>query len=169
MLFLEHRAWFSCDALGLDGRTSDDDVRDSYRRLGTLFAELLDENCLMIFLPDLARGFPINEDTEMALRSPDPVRALRETLTLPIIAVPDDDPLIKRAVDQVRENWPTFVAAFEEAAGENFSVKRRSRARGTRSSSGSPSRGSRASASTVSWAMILDALDRYDWARRSRS
>ena len=122
-LFLEHRGWFSCDALGVDGRTSEEEVRDWYHRLGTLFAELLDENCLLIFVPDVGRGFPINEDTEVALCSPDPVRALQETLTLPIIAVADDDPLMRQAVELAREAWPRFVAAFEKRVGENFSVK----------------------------------------------
>jgi uncharacterized protein YegJ (DUF2314 family) len=122
-LFREHRAWFSCDALGVDGRTSEEEIRDWYHRLATLFAELLDENCLLIFLPDTARGYPINEDTEAALRSPDPVRALQETQTLPIVEVPDDDPLMKQAVAHARECWPNFVAAFEQRAGENFSVK----------------------------------------------
>ena len=122
-LFMEHRAWFSCDALGIDGKTSAEEIRDWYHRLGALFAELLDENCLMIFIPDIARGYPINEDTETALHSPDPVGALQETLTLPILEVSDDDPLMKHAVQQARENWPRFVAAYEERAGENFSVK----------------------------------------------
>ncbi len=50
-LFREHTAWLSCDALGVDRRTPEAEVRDWYRRLGHLFAELLDENCLLIFLP----------------------------------------------------------------------------------------------------------------------
>jgi hypothetical protein len=49
-LFSQHKAWFSCDAMGVDGRTPEAEVRDWYRRLGTLFAELLDENCLLIYL-----------------------------------------------------------------------------------------------------------------------
>jgi uncharacterized protein YegJ (DUF2314 family) len=67
--------------------------------------------------------FPINEDTETALRSDDPVRALRETLTLPIIQVSDDDPLMQAAVAQARAEWPKFVAAYEACAGTTFAVK----------------------------------------------
>src|SRR5258708_1015191 len=40
-LFREHQAWFSCDAMGVDGATSEEGVRDWYRRLGKLFADLL--------------------------------------------------------------------------------------------------------------------------------
>ncbi len=122
-LFRQHQAWFSCDALGVDGSTSDEECLDWYRRLGTLFAELLDDNCLLIFLPDSSLAFPINEDTETALRSENPVKALQETLTLPIVQVSDDDPLLKRAVEQARKEWPTFVAAYEASAGVNFAVK----------------------------------------------
>jgi uncharacterized protein YegJ (DUF2314 family) len=122
-LFRQHQAWFSCDAMGVDGRTSEEEVLDWYQRLGKLFAELLDENCLLIFLPDSALAYPINEDTEMALRSKDPVKALQETLTLPIVEVAADDPLMKEAVEKVRQGWPKFVAAYEARAGENFSVK----------------------------------------------
>jgi uncharacterized protein YegJ (DUF2314 family) len=122
-LFREHQAWFSCDALGVDRSTPDDVVRDWYRRLGRLMAGLVDENCLLIYLPDTGMAYPINEDTEMALRSKDPVAALDETLTLPIIEVSEDDPLMKKAVAEAREGWSKFVAAYEAGAGENFSVK----------------------------------------------
>jgi uncharacterized protein YegJ (DUF2314 family) len=122
-LFAEHKAWFSCDAMGVDGRTPEADVREWYRRLGILFAELLDEICLLIYLPDCQLAYPINEDTLAALRSDDPVQALHDTMTLPIIEVADDDPLMKQAVAKARQEWPRFVSAYEERAGKNFSVK----------------------------------------------
>lgn len=120
---LEHRAWFSCDAMGVDGSTSEADIVDWYRRLGKLFAELLDDNCLLIFVPDLSLGFPINDETRLALRSKDPLATLNRTLTTPIIEVAQDDPLMKQAVAKARETWPQFAAAFEANAGENFAVK----------------------------------------------
>jgi uncharacterized protein YegJ (DUF2314 family) len=121
--FRQHQAWFSCDALGVDGTTSEEEVLDWYRRLGKLFAELLDGNCLLIFLPDSDLAYPINEDTEMALRSKDPIKALQGTMNVPIVEVSDDDPLMKQAVEKARRDWPKFVAAYEAGAGENFSVK----------------------------------------------
>ena len=122
-LFRQHKAWFSCDAMGVDGRTTDQQVLDWYQRLGKLFVEFLDENCLLIFLPDSGLAFPINEDTETALRSQNPLEELQATLTVPIIQVSSDDPLMKQAVASARENWPKFVAAYEAQAGENFAVK----------------------------------------------
>src|SRR5262245_60830101 len=67
-LFADHKAWFSCDAMGINGATPEEEVGQWYCRLGTLFAELLDDNCLLILVPDTDRAYPINEETEAALR-----------------------------------------------------------------------------------------------------
>src|SRR5260221_3684055 len=77
----------------------------------------------MIYLPISSRGYPINDDTEAALRSEAPVQSLDDTLTLPVINVPADDPLMVQAEKQTRETWPQFVAAYEAKAGKNFGVK----------------------------------------------
>jgi uncharacterized protein YegJ (DUF2314 family) len=53
----------------------------------------------------------------------DPLAALQETLTVPMIEVPPDDALMNEAVEKARQGWPRFVAAYEEGAGETFSVK----------------------------------------------
>jgi uncharacterized protein YegJ (DUF2314 family) len=122
-LFRQHRAWFSCDALGVDGTTPEEEVRVCYQRIGKLFAELLDDNCLLVFLPDTELAFPINEDTESALRSIDPVGELQKTVTVPIFQVEGDDPLLTQAVAKARESWPTFVEAYEGRVGQHFAVK----------------------------------------------
>jgi len=122
-LFAEHQAWFSCDALGVDGRTPESEVREWHQLLAKLFAELLDDNCLLILLPETGLAYPINEDTEAALLSEDPVKSLQESLTVPIIQVADDDPLMLAAVEKARQGWSKFANAFEASAGENFSVK----------------------------------------------
>jgi uncharacterized protein YegJ (DUF2314 family) len=122
-LFFQHQAWFSCDALGVDGTTTREEILDWYQHLGRLFAELLDDNCVMIFLPDSTLGFPINEDTEAALQSRDPIAALQATLTVPVIEVSSDDPLMQAAVAKARRDWPRFVAAYEAKTGDKFSVK----------------------------------------------
>ncbi|MBS0265279.1 MAG: DUF2314 domain-containing protein, partial [Planctomycetes bacterium] len=113
----------SCDTLGVDGRTSAEEIADWYRRLGRLFAELLDENCLAIFLPDESRAYPVNAETEAALRADNPLEALEETRSLPVIQVSDDDPDMIAAVQKARDSWPQFLSAFEARAGQNFSVK----------------------------------------------
>lgn len=122
-LFREHKAWFSCDALGVHGSTPEEEVKEWYRRLGPLFAELLDENCLLVLLPESGLAYPVTAETEAALRSSDPVAALQAETPVPVIGVSDDDPLMKAAVAKARREWPTFVAAYEAGAGENFAIK----------------------------------------------
>jgi uncharacterized protein YegJ (DUF2314 family) len=122
-LFREHKAWFSCDAFGVNRASSPEEVRQWYGWLGRLVAELLDENCLLLFLPDTHELFPVNEETEAALRSSDPRQALMETATLPLIGVDSEDPLMQKAVAKARARWPEFLAAYERNAGKDFAVK----------------------------------------------
>lgn len=122
-LFEQHVAWFSCDAMGIDGSASDEEVRDLYRRIGRLVAELLDERCLLLYAPEQGAGYALNEDSETALRSDDPLQALQDTLSLPVVEVAADDPAMIAAVAQARREWPRFAAALEAKAGRNFSVK----------------------------------------------
>jgi uncharacterized protein YegJ (DUF2314 family) len=122
-LFAQHAAWFSCDAMGVDGSTTDDEVRDWYRRLGRLFCELLDDECLAIYLPDNGRAYPINDDTIQALQADDVVTALQQALPAPMVGISDDDPAMVAAVQKARDEWPRFVAAFEATGGSDFAVK----------------------------------------------
>jgi uncharacterized protein YegJ (DUF2314 family) len=122
-LWLDHKAWFSCDAMGVDMSTSEEEIADVYQRLGKLFAELLDENCMLIFLPDSELAFPINNDTEAALCADDPIAALQETLEVPLIQLSDDDLLMKTAVEKARQKWPRFVAAYDSRHDKSFSIK----------------------------------------------
>ena len=122
-LFAQHKAWFSCDAMGVDPSTTDEDVRDWYQRLGKLFAELLNEQCLAIYLPDMRRAYPIIDETIDALRSDDVVTALQDALPAPMVGIADDDPSMVAAVQKARDEWPRFVAAFEARDGSEFAVK----------------------------------------------
>lgn len=122
-LVCEHTAWFSCDAMHLRRRLASADKLEWYRLLGRLFAELLDDNCLLLYVPETGLTLPINEDTEQALRAANPLEALQETATLPLVEVDPDDPLLQKAVAEARARWPEFVSAYEQGAGEAFSVK----------------------------------------------
>lgn len=122
-LFSQHTAWFSCDAMHLSRRLRSADKLEWYRLLGHLFAELLDENCLLLHVPETGLTLPINEDTEHALRTADPLEALLQTATLPVVKVDSEDPLLQKAVAEARARWPEFVSAYEQRAGELFAVK----------------------------------------------
>jgi uncharacterized protein YegJ (DUF2314 family) len=121
--FHEHKAWFSCDAMGVDDTATDEEIADWYRRLAKLFVEFLDDNCLLIYVPDTQRAYAINDETEQALLSADPLAAFQDTLTVPVIEVSADDPLMQEAVAKARDRLPEFIAAFERSAGQDFSIK----------------------------------------------
>lgn len=122
-LFVEHQAWISIDALGVDDKKSENQISYWYRQIGGLLAELLDDNCLLIFVPESGLAYAINDETEKALRSDNPRQALRDTMLAPMFSIPADDPEMQQAVVTARETWPQFVAAFEARSGENHSVK----------------------------------------------
>ena len=65
--------------MGLDGSSTEEEVRSAYRQSARLFSELIDENCLLIFLPEWNKCFPINGDTIDALAADNPVEALHES------------------------------------------------------------------------------------------
>lgn len=122
-LFAQHQAWFSCDAMGVDGSTTDEEIHELYRKLGKLFAGLLNEQCLAIYLPETGRAYPITEETIQALQSDDVAAALQEALPAPMVGIADDDPAMVAAVQRARDEWPRFVTAFEEQKGSEFAVK----------------------------------------------
>lgn len=122
-LFAEHRAWFSCDVLGIDADTPEAEVAKSYQRLAKLFAEFMDENWLLIYVPDTTLAYALNDDTLAALEADDPLEALQKTQMLPVINIPEGDQAMAAAVAKAKETWPQFLSAFEKRAGKHFSVK----------------------------------------------
>jgi len=122
-LFGEHRAWFSVDAFNIEHDAPEETVRAAYRKLGPLFAEFIDERCRLIFLPDCNQLFPVNDETEAALRSDDPHAALIQTLPAPLVAISDNDPLMLEAQQTARRRFPEFVAMWEAKSGSDFMIK----------------------------------------------
>lgn len=122
-LFSEHRAWISCDALGVESFDDIEDVRAWYALLGPLLSALVDDNCLAIYLPQTNQMYPNMEETLDMLKSSDPLAALDHDAPVPVIQIRDDDPRMLAAVQEARDRWPEFLAAFEQDAGENFGVK----------------------------------------------
>ena len=122
-LVAEHTAWLSCDAMGVESFDDRDAVLDWYQILGKLISELVDDNCLAIFVPQTGQVFPNMSETLEMLKSADPINALNEDAPVPVIPISDDDPRMMAAVDEARRTWPQFVSAFEQRDGENFGIK----------------------------------------------
>lgn len=120
----DHQAWLSCDALGLEPNPSEKQLGEWYRLLGRLLAELIDDNCLAVYLPDTDQLYAYNSETLDLLRADDPFEAVHaEGSTVPVIEVPDDAPEMLKAVAEAKQRWSEFIAAFEAQAGTNFAVK----------------------------------------------
>lgn len=105
-----HKAWVSITSM-------DDAPADPaavYRACGRLAAELYDDECLGIVLPQFTAVYSVEPGTEEKLRSDDPVAAIRGRDTDPILFVEEDDPLMTAAMQEAKRRWPEFVEVFEE-------------------------------------------------------
>lgn len=122
-LVSQHTAWISCDALGVESFHDLDEVREWYKVLGRMLAELVDDNCLAILLPQTQQVFPNMDETLELLKAEDPLEALGFEAPAAVLQISDDDPRMIKAVEEARRTWPNFVAAFEQKAGEEFGVK----------------------------------------------
>lgn len=118
--FLEHRAWLSVDRFGPPTLSEE----EAFHWIGCLVAELLDEDCTAIFCPTNHRGCVREEDHEEILRGPEPLQIFHTSHRPPVVGASDSDPAMLRAVEEARERWPEFTAAFERrGSGDVFSVK----------------------------------------------
>ncbi len=116
----EHRAWMSVDRFGPAHMSED----ASFHWIGRLLAELIDNDCTAIFCPGNSRGCVYDSDLDEVLRGPDPLQIFEANHRPPVLEISESDPLMMRAVQEARERWPEFVAAFEERqAGDVFAVK----------------------------------------------
>ncbi len=123
-LVASHQAWLSCDAMSVDGKISGDELREWYRLLGRLLSELIDDNCLAVYLPDTDQLYAYEAETLELLRANDPLEAMDvEGAHPPVMEIPDDAPEMVRAVEEAQRRWPEFVSAYESQAGRNFAVK----------------------------------------------
>lgn len=122
---LEHTAWMSCDLVSWMEDDGDEEKADVL--IGRLLAEFADDNCLAVIdLLDQSVYPFVEEETEAALRSDNPRRALEQLPYDPVITVSADDPEMLAAVQTARDRWPEFVEAFENREeGQHFAMKAR--------------------------------------------
>lgn len=117
-----HRAWLSVDCLDRDLDAGE--RRHIGRLLGRLLAELIDTDCLAIYVPETRTVKLYDGDVPALLRGDDPVAVLSRAPQPAAAPVADDDPRLLAAVAEARRRWPEFVSAFEHRTAEQtFSVK----------------------------------------------
>lgn len=118
----EHRCWIAVDHVGDD--PSDDELRETYARIGKLLLEVIDPSlCKAILMPRHQRFYPWREGMEEALTSGDVIEELNEVAHVPVAPVDGDSPEMKAAVEEAQTRWPQFLEAFESGSGESFIIK----------------------------------------------
>jgi uncharacterized protein YegJ (DUF2314 family) len=119
----DHGAWLAVDAL-IDDPENAEESRTAYAAIGKLLSELVDDDCLGLYFPQVGELYPYDSDMQSGLKSGDPLAAVRAFQPPPLLMVDDDDETVRAAVQEARRRWPEFVAAFEQrGSGERFAVK----------------------------------------------
>jgi|GEM_PF-1210542 len=124
-LFEKHQAWIAIDLFRVSATQEDLSSQQKaafYRAACALADRLLDQDSLMIYLPELRRGYAVSERTAKALRASEPLRALASTVE-PIVEIGPDDPELKAAEAKARERLEEFIEAFRAGVGERHAVK----------------------------------------------
>lgn len=106
----EHRAWISVDFMT---DTADrDDFAPLFAPVGKLLSQIIDDDCLALVVPSRQQIFPWEPEFANALQSDNPLETLCPELA-PVIQVSDDDPRLTKAVQEARDTFHEFAAAFE--------------------------------------------------------
>lgn len=109
-----HQAWLSVDIVG--GMPPKDMREVIIAILGRIAAELLDEQCTLIFAPALQRFALPSAETEEKLRSGMPLEIFGDSdVNTPIIRVGSDDERVNRAMEEARRQWPKFVEIWRRS------------------------------------------------------
>lgn len=117
----EHRAWLSVDLLG---EADEVNLKEAYRYIGKLVANLMNDDCLAIYAPSTQRLNICDADLKEKLRGPHPLEAITDLTNPPVVQVGEDDPRMKAAVAEARRRFPEFVTAFKQRrSGWEFYVK----------------------------------------------
>jgi len=117
-----HQAWISVDLMGQP--ENDGQRQDAYAAIGRMIAAMAGPDCLAIGCPERDACNEFDPSLLEILRSGNPLELFDDPTFAPVIEIDRDDPAMIDAVEQARERWPEFVAAFPEGANdERFLVK----------------------------------------------
>ena len=120
---MEHRAFFTVDLMHPENPRRSV-KRNCYRRMCSLAAEFVDENCMAVSLPETGDLRPYDPEVKQALKSDHPLDAIARWEQIPVIMMEEDDAKLRAATEEARSRWPEFVSAFRERrSNPPFSVK----------------------------------------------
>ena len=111
---LNHRAWVSVDAMGVNGAVPKQDQAMIHGLRGPIAAQLLDAGTMLLFLPAEKNVAEPGPDTEEQLREGRIAELFSdENLVAPLFHVDKDDPRINAAMAEARSRLPEFCAEFD--------------------------------------------------------
>ena len=117
----DHRAWMSVDLIN---RGDDVALAEARRLMARLVAEMLDDDCLALYVPQTEHLHVVHPGLARALLADDPLQAIADAMPVPVIPVANDDPRLRQAVAEARRRWPEFAAAFQRREpAQPFAVK----------------------------------------------
>jgi len=118
---VEHRAFFTVDLMHPEnpGRQV---KQDCYRRMRSLAAEFVDDNCMAVSLPETGHLRPYDAELKRALQSDDPLAALDRWEQVPVIMLEEEDGRLTAATEEARNRWPEFAQAFRSVKRASCSL-----------------------------------------------
>lgn len=96
-------------------------VRDGYPPLGKVCAALSNDDCLLLYNPELGLLQNYDSQTLNALRKGDPFSAFG-FFRHPMMMVYDHDSEMAAAMNHARETWPEFLEHMENPGEKRFAV-----------------------------------------------
>ncbi len=119
-----HKAWCSID-LNWPQNSGGKDKAGFYKRMLRIAAELLNSDCLAIYLPETGKLVPVDDGTKSVLRGDKAFDELNAYQPDPVIFMKEDDAFLEAAAQEARTRWPEFTKAFAERKSDtrSFAVK----------------------------------------------
>lgn len=111
---INHTAWVSVDAMGVNASISKEARAKVYSLLAPIAAELLDDQCMLLYLPAEDRIAEPGTQSEAMLREGRIAELFSDDdLHAPLFQTSKEDEHINRAMDEARARLPEFCAAWE--------------------------------------------------------
>lgn len=109
-----HTAWVSVDAMGVNSSIGKKKRAAVYGLLGPLAAELVDQQCMLLYLPAEDRVAQPGEKAEELLREGKTAELFGDAdLHAPLFQVEKQDEAINKAIEEARRRLPEFCMAYE--------------------------------------------------------
>ena len=114
-----HKAWVSVDAMGVDpSRISASERQMVYTLLGKLAAELIDDDCTLLYQPAEQRvGRPVPNAADLLRQGRAADLFSDDDLQAPIIHAEAGDEQINAAMAKAKQRLPEFISAWESRGG----------------------------------------------------